>query len=294
MQRVALVTFGVLFAGLSVALALAVGVGSLFPGVPRGDVAVVEDAPAGIGAITEAEFEQEMLQLAGGKQAPRPDEEGYEHLKQEALGALINAIWLRGATEAMGIEVGAREIAAQLRKGGNGRSLRKAGFTPHTMRDRARGELLVLKIEAALEKEAAKPSAAEVRSYYEEELLGEEGTPQKSFAAAKDEALADLQQIRNQEVFSRFDFALPRTWQPRTHCAGGFVVDSCAEYPDFAHSEASACYEADPKEPAEVCPAPVQQTPAAEPGSITPFKPQGESRAQHPYPEASGGEIAGR
>lgn len=293
MQRVALVTFGVLFALLSVTVALAVGVGSTFPGIPRGDVAVIEDAPPGTGTITDAEFEQEMLQLAGGKEAPRPGEEGYERMKEEAVGALINAVWLRGAAEAMGIEVSAREIADQLRQGGNGSSLRKAGYTPKTMRDRARGELLVAKIEEELAKEAVKPSAAEVRAYYEEEPLGEAGTPKKSFAAARGEVVAALRQIRDQEVFSRFDLALPRTWQPRTHCAAGFVVDSCAEYPDFAHSEASACYEADPKEPPEVCPAPVQQTPAAEPGSITPFKPRGEPRAQHPYPEAAVGETGG-
>ncbi|MGN6275155.1 MAG: SurA N-terminal domain-containing protein [Solirubrobacterales bacterium] len=290
MRRHALILFAALFAFLFVGVALAVGVGSTAASVPPGDVAIVEDAPPGTGTISKAELDQKMLQEAGfgGRKPPKPGEEGYEQAKSEALDGLITAIWLRGQGEAMGIVVGDREVAAELKKSGEAKTLREAHFTRKTMYERVRGEMLVRKIEEALEKEAEKASAAEVRAYLEEEPLTEGESPRKkTFAEAK----ASLQGIKNQEVFTRFDLAFPETWYPRTHCAEGFVVENCAEYPAFAHAAPAACYEADPKEPAEACPAPVPQSPTAQPGTVTPFKPKGESRVQRPYPEVIEGEA---
>jgi hypothetical protein len=292
-QRNALIIFGVLFALLFVGVALAVGVGSASSSVPPGDVAIIEGAPPGVGAISKAELDQAMLQavgFSGEKEPPKPGEEGYEQAKSEALGGLITAIWLRGEGEAMGIVVSDREVAAELKKSGEAKNLREANFTRKTMYERVRGEMLVRKIEEALEKEAEKASAAEVRAYLEEEPLTEEEPPRKkTFAEAK----TALQQIKNQEVFTRFDLAFPATWHPRTHCADGFVVENCDGYPAFSHSALTACYEADPKEPAEACPAPVPQSATAQPGTVTPFKPKGESLVQRPYPEVIEGETGG-
>jgi hypothetical protein len=292
-QRAALIVFGVLFALLFVGVALVVGVGSASSSVPPGDVAIVEGAPPGVGTISKAELDQAMLQAVGfgeQKRPPKPGEEGYEQAKSEALDGLITAIWLRGQGEAMGIVISDMEVAAELKKSGEAKTLREAHYTRKTMYERVRGEMLVRKIEEALEKEAEKASAAEIRAYLEEEPFTEEEPPRrKSFAEAK----AGLQQIKNQEVFTRFDLAFPPTWQPRTHCAHGFLVEDCDEYPAFAHSAPPACYEADPKEPAEACPAPVLQSSTAQPGTVTPFKPRGESRVQRPYPEAIEGEVSG-
>jgi hypothetical protein len=292
-HRTALIIFGVLFALLFVGVALAVGVGSASSNVPHGDVAIVEGAPPGTGTISKAELDQAMLQAVGfgeQKRPPQPGEEGYEQAKSEALNGLITAIWLRGQGEAMGIVVSDREVAAELKKSGEAKTLREANFTRKTMYERVRGEMLVRKIEEALQKEAEKASTAEVRAYLEEEPLTEEEPPQKkTFAEAK----TALQGIKNQEVFTRFDLAFPATWQPRTHCAHGFLVEDCADYPAFAHSAPPACYEADPKEPAEACPAPVLQSSTAQPGTVTPFKPKGESLVQRPYPEVIEGETGG-
>lgn len=293
MQRTALIIFGVLFALLFAGVALVVGVGSTSSSVPSGDVAIVEDAPRGTGTISKAELDQAMLQAVGfgeQKRPPKPGEEGYEQAKSEALVGLITAIWLRGEGEAMGIVVSDKEVARELKKSGEAKSLREAHYTRKTMYERVRGEILVQKIEEALAKEAEKASTAEVRAYLEEEPLTEEEPPQKkSFAEAK----VGLQQIKNQEVFTRFDLALPATWQPRTHCAHGFLVEDCDEYHAFAHAGPPACYEADPKEPAEACPAPVLQTSTARPGTITRFKPRGESLVQRPYPVVIEGEASG-
>jgi hypothetical protein len=292
-QRTALIIFGALFALLFAGVALAVGVGSASSSVPSGDVAIVEDAPPGTGTISKAELDQKMLQEAGfgeQKRPPKPGEEGYEQAKSEALDGLITAIWLRGQAEAMGIVVSDKEVAAELEKSGEAKNLREAHFTRKTMDERVRGEMLVRRIEEALEKEAEKASDAEVRAYLEEEPLTEEEPPQKKTSA---EAKTALQGIKNQEVFTRFDLAFPATWHPRTHCADGFVVENCTEYPAFSHSTLTACYEADPKEPAEACPAPVPQSPTAQPGTVTPFKPKGESLVQRPYPEVIEGEAGG-
>jgi hypothetical protein len=292
-QRTALILFTALFAFLFVGVALAVGIGSSSPRVPPGDVAIIEGAPPGVGTISRAELNQKMLQevgFSGQKRPPKPGEEGYEQAKSEALGGLITAVWLQGQGEAMGIVVSNKEVARELKKSNEAKTLREANFTRKTMYERVRGEMLVRKIEEALEKEAEKASAAEVRAYLEEEPLTEEEPPQKkTFAEAK----TALQGIKNQEVFTRFDLAFPATWHPRTHCADGFVVENCTEYPTFAHAAPLACYEADPKEPAEACPAPVPQSPTAQPGTVTPFKPKGESLVQRPYPEAIEGEAGG-
>ncbi|HEY3552610.1 MAG TPA: hypothetical protein VGK66_02875, partial [Solirubrobacterales bacterium] len=252
---------------------------------------IVEDVPSGPGTISKAELDQAMLQavgFGGQKQPPKPGEEGYEEAKSEALNGLITAIWLRGQAEAMGIVVSDKEVAAELGKSGEAKRLREAHFTRKTIYERVRGEMLVREIEEALEREVVKPSTAEIRVYYEEEPLTEEEPPRKKTLA---EAKTALQQIKNQEVFTGFDLAFPETWQPRTHCADGFHVENCAEYPAFAHSALTACYEADPKEPAEACPAPVPQSSTAQPGSVTPFKPQGERLVQRPYPEVIEGEA---
>lgn len=293
MQRIGLIVFGALFAVLFVGVALAVGVGASSPDLPPGTVAIVEDAPRGTATITKAELDQAMLQavgFSGQKRPPRPGEEGYEQAKSEALSGLINAVWLRGAGEEMGIVVSDEEVAAELEQSGEAKNLRKAHFTRKTMYERVRGEMLVRKIEEALEKEADKASPAEIKGYLEEEPLAEEEPPRKkTFAEAK----TALQQIKNQEVFSAFDRAFPETWQPRTHCTTGFVVKNCAEYPAFAHAAPPACYEADPEEPAEACPAPVTQSSTVQPGSVTPFKREGDRLVQRPYPEVIEGEATG-
>ncbi|MGN6815516.1 MAG: SurA N-terminal domain-containing protein [Solirubrobacterales bacterium] len=285
MQRNALILFTALFAFLFVGVALAVGIGSSSVSVPPGAVAIVEDVPPGLGTITKGEFDQAMLQavgFTGQKRPPKPGDEGYELQKSEALVGLITAIWLQGQAEAMGIVVSNKEVAEKLKKSGEAKSLREANFTRKTMYERVQGGILVRKIEEALAKEAEKASASEVRAYLEEEPLTEEEPPRRKTLA---EAGRELQQSKNQEVFTKFDIAFPETWQTRTRCADGFVVPNCVEYPAFAHSGVSACYEADPKEPAEECPAAVSQSMPALPGSVTPFKPQGVRLVQRPYPE---------
>jgi len=282
-QRNASIIFGVLFAFLFVGVALAVGVGSSSLSVPPGDVAIVEDVPSGTGTISKAELDQEMLQYAtlnGLKEVPKPGDEGYEQVRNEAMNNLILNVWVEVQAEELGVEITARQIAKGLRESGETSIFREAHFTPKTLRQRMRAELVSQGIAEKLDERVAKPTSEEIRGYYEENPEG------KSFAEAKAEAAATVEEMKQQEAFTEVGRHFLGEWQPRTHCAEGFVVERCSGYPAFAHpASAAACYEADPKQPAEACPAPVSGRIPALPGTVRPWKPQGVPLVQRSYPE---------
>jgi hypothetical protein len=283
-QRNVLIVFTALFAFLFAGVALAVGVGSSSPIVPPGDVAIVEGIPSRIGTISKAEVDQEMLQYAtlSGLKVPKPGEEGYEQVRDEAMNNLITTVWLEGQAEELGVEVTDKQIAERLRESGEASLFRRAHYTLKTLRGRTRVELAQEGIMEKLGEQAAKPTSEEIRGYYEENSEG------KSFAEAKGEATAALEEVKRQEVFTEVDHRFRGEWQPRTHCAGGFVVERCSGYPAFAHpTSVTACYEADPKQPAEACPALVPARIPALPGSVRPWKPAGDPLVQRPYPEVS-------
>lgn len=85
-------------------------------------VAVVSEAPVRPGRITKVEFRHALMLgsvQAGLKSVPKPGDDGYERLKEQALHNLFEATWLVGEAAEMGIEVTRREVAhevAQLRK----------------------------------------------------------------------------------------------------------------------------------------------------------------------------------
>lgn len=288
MQRNALILFTALFALLFVGVALAVGVGSSSPGVPPGDVAIVEDAPPGLGTISKAEFDQEMLQyatLSGFKKVPKPGEEGYVQMRDEAMGNLIASVWVEGQAEELGVEVTDKQIAERLRESGEASLFREAHFTPKTLDERTKVQLISEGVTEKLGERAAKPTSEEIRGYYEENPEG------RSFAEARAEATAAVEEVRRQEVLTEGEHHLRDEWQPRTHCAEGFVVERCAGYPAFAHvTSAAPCYEASPKQPAAGCPAPVTERSPALPGTVRPWRPEGERLVQRPYPEVIEGE----
>jgi hypothetical protein len=95
---------------------------------------------------------------------------------------------------------------------------------------------------------------------------------------------SQLEQQMQQEFFSEFIGAYQSKWASRTFCADGYVIERCANYKGSGHASSAppACYEADPKTPATECPAPVQQSKPALPGSVSILKPQGEPLAQRP------------
>jgi parvulin-like peptidyl-prolyl isomerase len=110
----------------------------------------------------------------------------------------------------------------------------------------------------------------------------------QTFAETKATIEQTLGGEREEKYFSEWvssDFQAK--WTSRTHCASGFTIEQCANYKGSGHpAEASeACYEANPKKPAEECPAPVIQNQPALPGSVSSKTPEGERKVQRPRPE---------
>ncbi|MFL5897667.1 MAG: hypothetical protein ACJ76D_04285 [Solirubrobacterales bacterium] len=85
-----------------------------------------------------------------------------------------------------------------------------------------------------------------------------------------------------QPYFTEIDFKFPGEWLPRTHCKDGFVVEQCGNY--VAGHVSAPCYEAQPTEPVEGCPAPLLQRALGQPGTFTERLPSGHGLLQGPIP----------
>ena len=111
MQRLALLAFAALLILLFAIFAIAQGIGN--PSVPSGAVAKVEDAPEGLGTITEAQFKHALIQTAAQEKItppPKPGDKKYDELKEKALGEVLDSIWIQGQAEEMGISVTPKEV----------------------------------------------------------------------------------------------------------------------------------------------------------------------------------------
>ena len=177
LQRFGLAVFGALFVALFVIFAVAQGIGS--PSVPSGDVALVEEMPADLGEISEEEFDRTMVQAAvaaGLKEAPKPADKKYEEVKKAALDELLDAIWIQGQGEEMGVEVTPKQIETELAqiKKQNFKTekafqefLDESGFTQEDVDKRVRLQILSTQIQQRLTSSAPPASKAEVEEFYE-------------------------------------------------------------------------------------------------------------------------------
>jgi foldase protein PrsA len=116
----------------------------------------------------------------------------------------------------------------------------------------------------------------------------ENSTPEsvQELGDVEEQIKSQLEQQLQQEVFGEFVADYTARWKARTFCASDFTVERCANFTAEAHPSTAppACYEADPKEAPEACPAPVFQLIPAQPGSVTPLEPRGKPLAQRPRP----------
>lgn len=286
MNRAGLIVFGAFFALLFVGVALAVGIGSA-PSVPRGAVVIVEGAPPDLNVITRAEFDHEMRvqALEGGlKGVPRPNSPDYRSLKRQVMSKLIGVDWVEAQAQQMGLAPTPREIVEKLSPG-EGKAMKELGLTQGDVDARMRWFLAGDKIQEMLRERVGEPSAVEIRDYYEENRQTGE-----SLAEAREEIAAAIKTQQESELFNRVETRYRSEWRAQTVCADGFVVEECSNYPSFNHpvTASLACYEADPKESAEECPAPVIASRPAQPGSVRWWRPEGERLAQGPVPEGGG------
>ena len=111
----------------------------------------------------------------------------------------------------------------------------------------------------------------------------------QSLAEAKAQIESTLSQETQQVFFSEFAAGYREKWASRTNCASGYEIEACGNYVGDGRPQNAppACFEEDPKTPAEACPALVTPTSPALPGSVTEQKPKGEPFQQRPLPEVT-------
>ena len=121
-------------------------------------------------------------------------------------------------------------------------------------------------------------------------------TPEKtqSLDEAKSQISAQLAEQAKQQTFSAFVRGYGSRWKSRTFCASGYEIERCDNFKsDGRPPEANeACFEANPKTPAEACAAIVPQVKPAQPGSVSPLEPEGKRLAQRPRPAGAEEAIA--
>src|SRR5262249_41251420 len=167
-----LAVFGIAFVVLFAIVAIAEGIGD--PSVPSGSVALVENTPGDVGDVTQARFDH-ALELAakqgGEKKVPKPGEPKYEELKETALNAIFEAIWLQGLAAEEGIEVTDEELAKEREKLKNenfkteaefNEFLKSSGFTSEDINERVRLQILSGKLQERLKEKAPQPSQSEI------------------------------------------------------------------------------------------------------------------------------------
>lgn len=248
-----------LFAGLFLSLVL---IEEGTPPVPDGAVAVIEGAPEEVAEISDYEFRRALMWRADEvelNRPPRPGEEEYEQLRDEALGGLISSIWVQSEMAERGYQPSHRRVTRWTENSSEAEFLEERGSTEAEIEDRMRVALEIQMIENILSRQVVKAYGGKVGSTALEE--------------------------RKLEAFRGFDLHMISQWQLRTNCAEGFVMNQCASSPPFVHPAGPSCYEADPEVPPEGCQAPVVQTQPALPGTVRLLAPQGKRFSQRPLPE---------
>jgi parvulin-like peptidyl-prolyl isomerase len=176
-RRLGLIVFGVAFIALFVVVAIAEGVGS--PGIPSGDVILVQDAPGDVGHVTAADIAHTIEITSAGeglKKAPKPGEPKYEEAKEAAEKFALEGIWIQGLADEWGIEVSEQEIAKELKKVKKEsfkseaefkKFLKKSHYTPEDIHNRVKIQILSTKLQEELKEKAPTPSQSEIKNYYE-------------------------------------------------------------------------------------------------------------------------------
>lgn len=187
MQRLALLGFAVLLILLFAIFAVAQGIGQ--PSVPSDAVAVVEDAPDDLGTVTDEEFQRALAQAAAAARepVPKPGDKKYDELKETALGELLDAIWIQGQAEEMGISVTPKEVEAELKKLKKQafktekqyeEFLKESKFNQADIDTRVLIQMLSEQIQNQVTEEAAVPGKSEIEAFYEAAKASQYTTPE--------------------------------------------------------------------------------------------------------------------
>ncbi|MEK6276552.1 MAG: peptidyl-prolyl cis-trans isomerase [Actinomycetota bacterium] len=176
-KRASLIVFGAIVALFFAGYAIFRGLGD--PGVPDDAVAVVEDAPDGIGTITKEDLDRALEQAAaraGVQKVPKPGTKEYDDIEQAATGDLLDSVWIQGEAAELGITTTDKQIADELEtiKKQNFRTekefqqfLDQSGFTPEDVETRVRLQILSTDIQTRVTRDVGKVSNSEIDDFYE-------------------------------------------------------------------------------------------------------------------------------
>ena len=177
-KRLALIALGAVLIVLFAGYAIARGIGN--PDVPAGDVAVVEDAPAGLSPISESQFDRALQQTAarsGVEEVPNPGSARYEELKQGAMNDLLDQVWIQSEAADLGITATADEVSQLLQqtieqnfrdRAEFERFRRESHFSQEEIRTRIRLQIFSNKLQQEVLGQVANVSDAQISEYYEE------------------------------------------------------------------------------------------------------------------------------
>lgn len=174
--------------------------------LPGSMVAIVSNVPISRGRITKAEFQHALVLSviqAGRSSVPRQGENGYERFKKEAVGNLLEAIWILGEAREIGITVTHEEVAHELslikRSFKNGaeylKFLREAHYTRRDVHERVEVQMLSVRLQRWLQVRVERES----RNEFEE-----------------------------QRAFNEFLAEFNEKWRARTVCAPVYATDRCS------------------------------------------------------------------
>jgi parvulin-like peptidyl-prolyl isomerase len=178
-QRVGLILFTVVFVALFVIFAVAEGIGA--PSVPSGDIAVISNAPDGLGNISEAEYKASFARQetqAGLKKAPKAGSKKEEELHKATIEELISKVWIFGEGEELGIKVTPKEVETQLEKVKEEsfktekafqEFLKEQNLNEEEVNQLIELQIIQTKIQEKVPKEAPPVTEKEAEEYYEAE-----------------------------------------------------------------------------------------------------------------------------
>jgi parvulin-like peptidyl-prolyl isomerase len=188
LQRLALLGSAALFVLLFLIFAIAQGIGD--PNVPSGDVAVIEDAPDGLGTITEEDLDHAIEQAAAESQVkpvPKPGDPKYDELQEAALGQLLDSIWIQGLGEEMGFTVTPKEVSDELKKLKKqsfksekqyDEFLKEGHYSQADVNERVKVQIISTKVQGQITEEGSTPSSEEIENYYEAAKSSQFTTPE--------------------------------------------------------------------------------------------------------------------
>jgi hypothetical protein len=174
--------------------------------LPAPTVAVVSHIPAKSRTVTTAELGRAIAQVAaqsGPKATPNPGQPRYKAVEEEALGELLDGLWILGQAAEMRIFVTNREVSTELTQ------IKEESFkTERQFRSYLKRSHLTMR---------------DVRYRVELQLL--------STRIQERLARGVRSQKEAQEKFSAFLAAYTERWRSRTVCAPRYATEQCSNGP---------------------------------------------------------------